>query len=225
LRLTRSRLDARNPYGKELRSGLVPSRFDNRTVNTFKKDIKFSTKLEKYFFHQWLNVLEQSSSIYVSDWSDNGCGNDGEFIAKGNTAGADYKISGSVRGVGLDAKLTEEPLEIKWVPTAGKFTLKENDLKAYVEEEASILFIYNSVRCGTDMRKPKDYDFERHIRLIESKADQIKWGIMWSPRVKEFYNNAKEKSLFKPINYMGGKSGVVLKQKDFSEWFVEENWN
>ena len=41
----------------------------------------------------------------------------------------------------------------------------------------------------------------------------------------EFYNNAKEKSLFKPINYMGGKSGVVLKQKDFSEWFVEENWN
>lgn len=202
----------------------MSSRFDDRTVDTFKKDIKFGTKLEKYFFHQWLNVLEQSSSIYVSDWSDNGCGNDGEFIAKGNTAGADYKISGSVRGVGLDAKLTEEPLEIKWVPTAGKFTLKENDLKAYVEEEASILFIYNSVRCGTDMRKPRDYDFDRHIRLIESKADQIKWGIMWSPKVKQFYNNAKDKALFKPIHYMGGKYGVVLKQEDFSEWFVEEDW-
>lgn len=203
----------------------MSSRFDDRTVDTFKKDIKFGTKLEKYFFHQWLNVLEQSSSIYVSDWSDNGCGNDGEFIAKGNTAGADYKISGSVRGVGLDAKLTEEPLEIKWVPTAGKFTLKENDLKAYVEEEASILFIYNSVRCGTDMRKPRDYDFDRHIRLIESKADQIKWGIMWSPKVKQFYNNAKDKALFKPIHYMGGKYGVILKQEDFSEWFVEEDWS
>ena len=111
------------------------------------------------------------------------------------------------------------------VPTAGKFTLKENDLKAYVKEEANILFIYNSVRCGTDMRKPKDYDFDKHLRLIESKADQIKWGIMWSSRVKEFYNNAKEKALFKPISYMGGKYGVVLKQQDFSKWFVEEKWS
>ena len=204
---------------------MVSSRFDNRTVNTFKKDIKFSTKLEKYFFNKWLDVIKSSSSLYVSEWSDNGCGNDGEFIAKGNTAGADYKISGSIKGVGFDANLEDEPLEIKWVPTAGKFTLKENDLKAYIKEGASILFIYNSVSCGTNMRKPKDYNFEKHVELIESKADQIRWGIMWSPRVKEFYNNAKEKSLFRPINYMGGKSGVVLKQKDFSEWFVEENWN
>tara|TARA_Y100001973_G_scaffold95089_1_gene147983 strand:- start:1676 stop:2287 length:612 start_codon:yes stop_codon:yes gene_type:complete len=203
----------------------VSTRFDYRSKDTFKKDIKFSTRLEKYFFNKWLSIVENSSSVYVSDWSDNGCGNDGEFIAKGNTAGADYKISGLVKGVGLDAVLTDEPLEIKWVPTAGKFTLKENDLKAYVKEEASILFIYNSVRCGTNMRKPRDYDFDKHVRLIESKADQIKWGIMWSPRVKEFYNNAKEKSLFKPIHYMGGKYGVVLNQQDFSEWFVEEDWS
>ena len=180
---------------------------------------------EKYFFQKRLDVTESSSSIHVSNWSDNGCGNNGEFIAKGNTAGADYKISGSVKGAGLDAELTDEPLEIKWVPTAGKFTLKENDLKAYVKEEASILFIYNSVRCGTNMRKPRDYDFDKHVQLIESKADQIKWGIMWSPKVKQFYNNAKEKALFKPISYMGGKYGVVLKQQDFSEWFVEEDWH
>lgn len=203
----------------------MSTRFDNRSENTFKKDIKFGTMLEKYFFQKWLDVTESSSSIHVSNWSDNGCGNNGEFIAKGNTAGADYKISGSVKGAGLDAELTDEPLEIKWVPTAGKFTLKENDLKAYVKEEASILFIYNSVRCGTNMRKPRDYDFDKHVQLIESKADQIKWGIMWSPKVKQFYNNAKEKALFKPISYMGGKYGVVLKQQDFSEWFVEEDWH
>lgn len=203
----------------------MSTRFDYRSKDTFKKDIKFSTRLEKYFFNKWLSIVENSSSVYVSDWSDNGCGNDGEFIAKGNTAGADYKISGLVKGVGLDAKLTDEPLEIKWVPTAGKFTLKENDLKAYVKEEASILFIYNSVRCGTNMRKPRDYDFDKHVQLIESKTDQIKWGIMWSPKVKQFYNNAKEKALFKPISYMGGKYGVVLKQQDFSEWFVEEDWS
>jgi len=203
----------------------VSTRFDNRSKDTFKKDIKFSTMLEKYFFNKWLDIVENSDTITVSFWSDNGCGNDGEFIAKGNTAGADYKISGCLGGQGLDAELKDEPLEIKWVPTAGKFTLKENDLKAYVKEEANILFIYNSVRCGTDMRKPKDYDFDKHLRLIESKADQIKWGIMWSPRVKEFYNNAKEKALFKPISYMGGKYGVVLKQQDFSKWFVEEKWS
>ena len=149
----------------------MSNRFDNRSVSTFKKDIYFTTKLEKYFFHKWLEVVGNSDSMTVSSWSDNGCGNDGEFIAKGNTAGADYKISGSINARhGLEAELLDEPLEIKWVPTAGKFTLKENDLKAYIREGASILFIYNAIRCGTDMRKPKDYDFERHVKLVESKS-------------------------------------------------------
>tara|TARA_R100000008_G_scaffold85325_1_gene74935 strand:- start:952 stop:1527 length:576 start_codon:yes stop_codon:yes gene_type:complete len=183
--------------------------------------------LEKYFFNKWLEVIKTSSSIYVSEWGDNGCGNDGEFIASGNTAGADYKISGSIRGEGIDATLKDEPLEIKWVPTAGKFTLKENDLKAYVRENASILFIYNSVRCDEDLRIPKrDYNLSKHIKKIELKATkgEIKWGIMWSPRVKQFYEYAKDNDLFRPINYMGGKQGIVLKQRDFNNWFVEEDW-
>lgn len=203
----------------------MSTRFDNRSVSTFKKDIYFATKLEKYFFTEWLDRVESGScGLDVTEWSDNGCGNDGEFIAKGNTAGADYKISGSIKGEGLDAKLTDEPLEIKWVPMAGKFTLKENDLKAYVREQASILFIYNSVRCGTDLRKPRDYDFDRHIKLVESKSQQIKWGIMWSPKVKQLYENTKKAGGFRPISYMGGKQGVVLKQQDFSKWFVSYDW-
>ncbi len=203
----------------------MPTRFDNRSVSTFKKDIYFATKLEKYFFNKWLSKVESGScGLHVSEWSDNGCGNDGEFIAKGNTAGADYKISGSIKGEDLDSELADEPLEIKWVPTAGKFTLKENDLKAYVREQASILFIYNSVKCGTNLRKPKDYDFDRHIELVEAKGQQIKWGIMWSPRVKELYNITKKDAGFKPIHYMGGKYGVVLKQEDFSKWFVSYDW-
>ena len=201
-------------------------RFDNRSKDTFKKHIKFSTMLEKYFFNKWLDVVKDSDAITVSSWEDNGCGNDGEFIAKGNTAGADYKINGFIsNGNGLDAELEDEPLEIKWVPTAGKFTLKEGDLKAYIREGASILFIYNSVDCGTNLRLPKgDYDLEKHIKKIESKEDQIKWGVMWSPKVKEFYNHAKDNNLFRPINYMGGKQGIVLKQEDFDEWFTQENW-
>ena len=206
----------------------MSNRFDNRSKNTFKKDIKFSTMLEKYFFNKWLDIVENSDTINVSSWGDNGCGNDGEFIAKGNTAGADYKISGLLSGSEVNEELTDEPLEIKWVPTAGKFTLKENDLKAYVREKASILFVYSSVRCSEDLRIPKkDYNLSKHIKKIELKAEkgEIKWGIMWSPKVKQFYNYAKDNNLFRPINYMGGKQGVVLQQKDFNNWFTEENWH
>lgn len=203
-------------------------RFDHRSKNTFKKDIYFATMLEKYFFNEWLKRCEPW--IKVTSYSDNGCGNDGEFIEKGNTAGADYRIWGSLChgsiGCGLSSfsSIEDEPLEIKWVPTAGKFTLKENDLRAYVKENASILFIYNSINCGTNLRKPKDYNLEEHIKLIESKSDQIRWGIMWSNKVKEFYNVANDNGLFRSINYMGGKSGIVLKQNDFHKWFTEHKW-
>lgn len=202
----------------------VANRFDYRDNETFKKDIKFSTMLEKYFFHEWLDKVKNRKLLDISSWGDNGCGNDGEFIAKGNTAGADYKISGSIKGQRMNAKLVDEPLEIKWVPTCGKFTLKQNDLKAYVKESASILFIYNSVKCGTNMRKPKDYDLEKHIKLIESKKDQIKWGVMWSPRVKELYKDSIRNNLFKPVYYMGGKQAIILKQSDFSKWFISHPW-
>tara|TARA_B100000700_G_scaffold313719_1_gene399177 strand:+ start:758 stop:1372 length:615 start_codon:yes stop_codon:yes gene_type:complete len=202
----------------------MSNRFDNRSIDTFKRDIKFATMLEKYLFEGWLKrVKDKNSNVKVDSWKDNGCGNDGEFIEKGNTAGADYAISGSVTDWS-PREVKDEPLEIKWVPTAGKFTLKENDLKAYVKENANILFIYNSVKCGTNLRKPKDYNLDQHIKLIESKNNQIKWGIMWSDQVKKFYEDAKKNNLFKPINYMGGKSGVVLKQKQFSKWFNSYDW-
>jgi hypothetical protein len=173
----------------------MSNRFDNRSKDAFKKQIKFSTMLEKYFFNKWLDVVKDTGVVTVSSWEDNGCGNDGE------------------------------PLEVKWVPTAGKFTLKEGDLKAYIKEGASILFIYNSVNCGTNLRLPKEnYDLAEHIKKIESKEDQIKWGIMWSPKVKQFYNHAKDNDLIKPIYYMGGKQGVVLQQSDFDKWFTQEEW-
>ena len=203
----------------------MSNRFDNRSKNTFKKDIYFSTMMEKYFFDKWREAIHATNDMVIDDWKDNGCGNDGEFIAKGNTAGADYKISATFKDGGEVIQLVDHPLEIKWVPTAGKFTLKEGDLKAYVKEGASILFIYNSVNCGTNMRKPKDYDLDKYKQLVESKGQQIRWGVMWSDMVERFYNNAKENNSFRPINYMGGKQGVVLQQKDFNQWFTEENWH
>ena len=203
----------------------MSNRFDNRSVSRFKKDIYFSTMMEKYFFDKWRGIVKETQGMVIDDWDNNGCGNDGEFIAKGNTAGADYKISASFEDDFNTIVLVDHPLEIKWVPTAGKFTLKEGDLKAYVKEGASILFIYNSVNCGTNMRKPKDYDLDKYQKLVESKSQQIRWGVMWSDMVEEFYNDAKENNLFRPINYMGGKSGVVLKSSDFGKWFTEHVWS
>ena len=203
----------------------MSNRFDNRSVSRFKKDIYFSTMMEKYFFEKWRGVVKETQGMVIDDWDNNGCDNNGEFIAKGNTPGADYKISASFEDDFNTIVLVDHPLEIKWVPTAGKFTLKEGDLKAYVKEGASILFIYNSENCGTNMRKPKDYDLDKYKQLVESKSQQIRWGVMWSDMVEEFYNDAKENNLFHPISYMGGKSGVVLKSSDFGKWFTEHNWN
>ena len=201
-------------------------RFDHRDEGTFKKDIYFSTKIEAYFFNKWLEKCSNSDTILcVDNPRDNGCGNDGKFIAKGNTAGADYMIDCEVANGDSTLRYTDIPLEVKWVPTAGKFTLKEQDLKAYTEEEASILFIYNSVHCGTNLRKPKNYKLDEYIELLESKSSQFKWGIMWAAEVKEFYGYAKENNLFKNVRYMGNKSSVILKQEDLSKWFIEENWH
>ena len=67
-------------------------------------------------------------------------------------------------------------------------------------------------------------DFDKHIKLLDSKSQQIKYGIMWHDQVKDFYNDAKENGLVKPIFYMGNKPGVILKQEHYSKWFKEETW-
>lgn len=198
----------------------MSSRFDNRSVNTFKKDIKFGTRMEQYWWQEWLDFSEGVDYLTITNARDNGCGNDGEFIASGNTAGADYMADVCYH----NRHSKDLPVEIKWVPTAGKFTLKENDLKAYVREKAAILFIYNSVNCGTDLRKPKNYDFDAHLRKIEERMDQIRWGLMYPEQVAGLYNMAKLKGWFRPISYMGNKSAMILKDEDFYQWFDRETF-
>lgn len=198
----------------------MSNRFDNRSVDTFKKHIKFSTRLESYFFNRWLDVCSYIDHISVSNPRDNGVDNSGEFIEKGKTSGADYIVDLSYR----DLHVKDMPLEIKWVPTYGKLTLKEGDLKGYIRENAGILFIYNSKKLNINLKLPKDYDLERHIELIKSVEDQIRWGIMLPQQVKSFFDFSKSNGMIKSISYMGGKPGIVLNQADFCNWFSEEKW-
>lgn len=193
-------------------------RFDNRSKDTFKKDIAFATRLEGYFFNEWIDRASNTSNIILESWGDNGCGNDGGFIQSGaSTFGADFKVS-----MFYSEKHYEDlPLEMKWVPSAGKFTLKKNDLKAYAKENAAILFIYNSRSCGLDMRKPRDYNWERHIKKIEGKAKDLKWGIMFPETVKKVLGLTNR---FKPIQYMGGKIGIVIQSNEFDKFFDQHDW-
>lgn len=193
-------------------------RFDRRSEETFKKDIKFSTMLEKHLFDEWVNRVHITSKYVLKSYEDNGVNNDGEFVPSGkSTIGADFIVTIS-KGKKTYKNL---PLEFKWVPTAGKFTLKKNDLKAYKQEKAAILFIYNTVNCGIDLRKPKDYNLNNHIERIKNKFKDIKWSIMFPEKVSQILEFTDR---FRPISYMGGKIGIVLKNNEFSEFFEEHNW-
>jgi hypothetical protein len=194
-------------------------RFDYRSIDTFKKQIKFSTQLEKYFFQKWLDVCDNLPHITVQNPRNNGVDNDGEFVAAGVTSGADYMVD-LVYG---KKRYSDVPIEIKWVPTFGKLTLKVGDLKAYIREGAAILFIYTK-SSQVDLRLPKDYDLEKHINKIESVQNDLCWGIMTPDKVKVFLSQAKENGLIQNVHYMGGKPGIVLNQDEFHKWFKQEKW-
>lgn len=195
------------------------SRFDYRSVDTFKKDVYFATQLEKYFFNKWLEICETLDYIHVVNPRDNGVNNDGEFIASGNTSGADYLVDINYHSL----EMIDMPIEVKWVPTFGKFTLKVGDLKAYIRENAGILFIYPSEKT-INLRKPKDYDLTKHLQKIESISQILKWSLMSPDQVKHFLEYAEEHNKIEKISYMGYKPGIILHQDKFKNWFTEEKW-
>ena len=198
----------------------MSSRFDNRTVDTFKKQIKFSTQLEKYFFYKWIEICSDKKHILIKNPRNNGVDNSGEFIESGKTSGADYLVDFKYK----QKSFKDMPIEIKWVPTYGKLTLKVGDLKAYIRERAAILFIYHSSPSSLDLRLPKDYNLEQHIEAIEANSD-LKWGLMTPDTVESFLTHAQDNNLIKNIHYMGNKPGIVLRQASFADWLIEESWD
>ena len=202
-------------------------RYDHRTEQQFAKDIKFATKLEGYFFNEWLKGCTKLDYVHVSNARDNGICNDGELVCGVNTSGADYKVDISYDDGNWEYNCIDLPLEIKWVPTPGKFSLKEGDMKAYIREHAAILFIYNTVR-GVDLKKPrhpKAGDFEQHVKKIESKEKDLNWGILMPDKVEQMLDTYTKDGKIEPIWYMGGKRGLILKSNEFDNWFHQESWS
>lgn len=199
----------------------MSNRFDNRTVDRFKEQIKFSTMLEGYFFNRWLEVCNNLDYIFPENPRDNGIDNSGEFIEQGKTSGADYMVDLEYNNM----HYKDMPLEVKWVPTHGKLTLKAGDLKAYIKESAAILFIYNSKRLDIDLRMPKDFNFNNHVEKLKSIEHQFKWAIMMPENVENLLKTFTTQGRIKPIYYMGNKPGLVLTQPEFGIWFTEEPWS
>ena len=181
------------------------NRFDNRDKKQFKKDIKFGTLMEQY----WIERFKESANFYIQEIRNNGADNSGEFIESGkSTFGADYYLTGDYNG----------PLEVKWAPTFGKITLKIKDIRAYKKEKAGILFVLPAKKLDVDLRKPKDHDFEKHIKRIEQHLTDIRWGIMMPQEVASLEEKNKER--IKPIKYMGNKMGIIIPESEFYQYFT-----
>ena len=198
-------------YGTLLGKNLT--RFDDRTKSQFMQDINFGTKVEGLVFSMFLESCSKKPHIDILKYSDNGIANDGSYIEHGvDTSGADFMVD--IRYG--DAEYFNVPLEVKWVPTFGKLTLKKADLKAYRDEGADILLMYTSKTLN--LRKPKDLNFEKHKKRILEASPFIRWGIMGNEDVNKLLSEGK----FSPIPYMGNKQGIIIQQEDFKHWFTEE---
>lgn len=189
---------------------MTDKRFDNRTKSEFKKQIRFGTQVETYWFKKFIKQVELSNNLSLVEYCDNGVANDGLYIPTGQkTSGADYMVSIYDK----DKYYENLPLEVKFAPTKGKITLKEGDLKGYTREKAAILFIINTGLRS--FRMPKNKNIKEHITSIEKNIGQFKWGICWPEKVSSLLQSYS----VIPIPYMGGKSGIIIPESDFSSLF------
>lgn len=183
-------------------------RFDKRTKEAFAKDIKFGTMIEQFWMRKCLpEIIKHNLYPGFLSIKENGVDNTGEFQNRPN-GNADFLVV---------TNTNEHPLEIKWAPTKGKITLKEQDLKNYVNQNADILLIYNN--SNVSLRQPKHTNYSEHWSKILQFIEQIQWGIIYSSSIKSILKLTPEK-----IYYMGNKPGFIIKEKDFGQYFNLRNF-
>ena len=184
-------------------------RFDNRSKETFKKDIYFGTAVESYWWNKLLVEAERQNGFGFVSHRSNGCGNDGRYLKTGtNTGGADYWAEGWV----FDQPFAHG-IEVKWVSSPGRITLKKADVDCYLRE-GSGLFIIQNVSNDANLRKPKDHDIQKYLsRLDKACVDgKIVWSLMLA---NNFACMMDEFNNYRPIKYMGNKLGVVIPDDDW----------
>lgn len=136
-------------------------RFDSRSEDQFKKDIKDSTMTERNLFLSWLNLVKKETGKRPK-YKDTGCGKDGEFL-EDNQVSADPDFY--VEGYGS--------IEVKFSkPTLDKFFhLKKSQVKKYLEKQTTIL-MFN----GTEGKCPQFTMLKPDtLKRICSDCEVVKW--------------------------------------------------
>lgn len=106
-------------------------RYDNRSEDQFKKDIKSRTQEERALFILWLDLVERISGSRPK-YTDTGCGQTGELLTdKEVSMDPDFNVEGYGK---VEVKFSK-PLLDKF------FHLKASQVKSYLRENATILMI------------------------------------------------------------------------------------
>lgn len=109
-------------------------RFDVRSKDEFRKEIKESTATEQILFERWLTWCELNKGARPK-YTVTGCGADGEFLESSKvTTAADYRVE----GLG--------PVEVKFAKPVLKrdFHLKATQTESYLKQGAYILMFNGS---------------------------------------------------------------------------------
>lgn len=178
-------------------------RTDNRSIDEFKSHIKFTTEIESRVMGLWAASLNSDCQHY----SDNGVDNNGEYVDDGvDTSNVDFIVT---------MKGETEKVELKFVPTAGKLTLKLSDIKNYIKQKASVLFIFNT---GSETLKvPRNLDIESHWgRIVDAHSrGDLKWALVNYKTLAEMLDSTEAQK----IPYMGGKMGIIVTEDRYNKFF------
>ena len=143
-------------------------RFDNRSEDEFKADIKNHTTEERRLFFMWLDLIEKETGKRPG-FQDTGCGNDGEFLenSKVNTD-PDFTVDGYGE------------IEVKFAKPLIKtyFHLKTNQVKHYCERGATILMVNGAgeeIPMFTMLKPGALQDITKDCKRINFK------GFGWKP--------------------------------------------
>ena len=180
------------------------SRLDKRTLGEFKNHMRFTTEIESRLMECWAVSTNSPCLAYI----DQGVDNDGGYVENGvDTSDVDFIVI---------TEDSQEKVELKFVPTAGKLTLKLNDVKNYIRQQASILFIFNT--SSESLKVPKDLDIESHWERVKQTHEkgELKWALVDYKTLGKMLGSTEPQK----IPYMGGKTGIIITQKRYDKFFT-----
>ncbi len=163
-------------------------RRDDRTVRQFKKDIKSSTKKERFLvelFREEMKFL--GHTIRISNY---GTDNTGKLV-KYSSCKPDFKIT-------VDGKT--ELYDIKNSPVSHKWTFKVYNLEQYVLQDANILVFW-----GTGY-------INKNTKQINRAS--TRWGIITPKKIKKMLRDYEPYN--EPM--FGNKSCIQIPNVDFKKF-------